>query len=242
MVNYTLQKNLMSKMNIFKKVINKFFKSDLVREPKFEGHYREWRATRLRFLNNYFGANFFKNKKILELGGGYGDLGISLWQQGAKITITDARQEHLDEIIRRYPKICNEKNVFRLDLENAWTEIGEFDVIIHFGVLYHLKNWELSLRESILRGKFIFLETEVSDFKENRNIIVEEKGYDQAFSGIGSRPSVMAIERVIDSTGAKYKRHDSSILNSTLHTYDWEGADTKSWRHGLRRFWVIQNL
>ena len=155
---------------------------------------------------------------------------------------TDARQEHLDEIIRRYPKICNSKNVFRLDLENSWPEIGKFDVILHFGVLYHLNNWELSLRESIKHSRLIFLETEVSDFKKDTNIVVHEKGYDQAFSGIGSRPSAKAIERVIASAGAKFIRHDSEMLNSTLHTYDWKASDTKSWKHGLRRFWIIKNL
>ena len=229
-------------MNILKKQLIKIIAKHGNRETYFEGHYKEWRATRLRFLNNQFGANFFKDKKILELGAGYGDLGISLWQQGAELVWTDARQEHLDKIIHCYPKICNTKNVFQLDLENTWPEIGKFEVILHFGVLYHLKNWELSLRESIVRSKLIFLETEVSDFNKDANVVIQEKGYDQAFSGIGSRPSAKAIERVIDSTGAKYIRHDSQLLNSTFHTYDWKASDTKSWKHGLRRFWVIKNL
>jgi len=34
--------------------------------------------------------------------------------------------------------------------------------------------------------------------------------------------------------------HYDSDLNSGTHIYDWKIEETKSWKSGLRRFWMIR--
>ena len=60
----------------------------------FEGHYDLWRDKRVTKIISHYGPLFFKNKKVLELGAGYGHIGnylsalarmLHVWTQGLSI-------------------------------------------------------------------------------------------------------------------------------------------------------------
>lgn len=124
----------------------------------FGGHYHEWRARRIRKIIKIIGRERLTRLEVLELGCGHGDIGIALWQAGAKVTFSDARQEHLDEIKQRYPGIAKKKRLIQIDQENCWSLDRRFDLIVHFGLLYHVRNWPLSLDCSLAHADAMLLE------------------------------------------------------------------------------------
>ena len=206
----------------------------------FDGHYYEWRARRVRKAIKIIGLSRMARSHVLELGCGYGDIGIALWQVGAIVTFSDARQEHLDELMLRYPDIASDERVLQIDQETPWSLNQRFDLVIHFGLIYHLRNWRLSLDRSLAHSDAMLLETEVADSDDpSVEVTVSEEGYDQAFGGHGSRPSAAAIEGYLRQKGCHFVRFDDARLNSTFHRYDWVVRNTKEHPHGLRRFWLV---
>jgi len=203
--------------------------------------YVRWNEVRANWLLSKYGSGYFQNKTLVELGAGSGALGQKFSKWGAKVTCVEAREEHIRDGRKLYPK----PRFVLMDLEQKGKlkELGEFDIVVHFGTLYHLRNWERNLRESLqICKKIMFLETEVMDSLEDEELRVNEhkEFWDQSFSGIGTRPSPFSIERVIKQEGFKAKIQLDSKLNvDELHVYDWEHTNNKRWRNGLRRFWVV---
>lgn len=202
---------------------------------RFRDHYIKWNNRRIKCIIDYYGKNFFRGKKILEVGCGYGDIGAEFMKLGAEVTCSDARREHLDIVERRYPNI---KTVLA-DLDYEWPFRKKFDVILHLGTLYHLKNFEKSLIKACKTTKYLVLETEVCDSDDPDMVVFtnESRGYDQSFNKRGSRPSAEYIEKILKKAGMKYEQVKSSKCNSGFHRYNWKVKNTGKWSHGLRRFW-----
>ncbi|TXJ11000.1 hypothetical protein [Brachyspira aalborgi] len=75
----------------------------------FQDHYEYWRAKRIVAIVEHYGENFFKGKKILELGCGYGDIGKVLISIGAEVIFCEGREEHINILKRRFPHNRNYK-------------------------------------------------------------------------------------------------------------------------------------
>ena len=206
----------------------------------FQSHYNHWRKTRIEKIKNIFSENFFNNKKIVEFGCGHGDVGAEFEKLGAVVTYYEGRQSNIDGAKLKEPN----RKIHLLDQSIPWSIEGKYDLAIHWGLLYHIGDWKQDLKNVFKYADIIFLESEVSDSddKDFELKINEHNGYDQALKRIGSRPSPAMIEHFILQHNMKFTRYDSSDLNSGFHTYDWIVTNTKTWRHGLRRFWVIEKL
>jgi SAM-dependent methyltransferase len=221
-----------------------------VERSEFGNHYEEWRQKRIQKILNIFGKDYFKQKLILEVGCGYGDIGKYFREkEGANVIFTEGRQEHLPIIADNNPGA----QIIHLNHENAWkVEFHDFpdkrfDAIIHFGLLYHLDNWKQDLECALEHSDLIILESEVADSNEKiEHKLIDSNGYDQAISDSrrSTRPSAPYIESVFLENGFSFIRYDDSDLNSFFHTYDWavtESDKTKSWdQRGYRRFWVAK--
>ncbi len=199
----------------------------------FDGHYDGWRNARLAFLLR---LGPFKGKRVLELGCGYAHFGDLLAQEGAIVTGADARQEHIDWVRNNRPSVAP----VLADLDQAWSLGDSWDLILHMGVLYHLADPEMHLRELCKVRATIVLETEVYNSPDPLgSYSINEEGYDQAFNGVGTRLSPANIERILADCGRDFMRIDSRDLNYDYHSYDWHPADEPEYRSGLRRFWII---
>lgn len=200
---------------------------------RFDGMYDPWRESRLRGLRKYISPDVFEGKTLLELGCGHADNGIALQSFGCKVDVTDAREEHLDVVRSRYPSL----NVYKLDADHD--EIPKkYDIILHWGMLYHIAAVDTHMADVLSKCDILLLETEVSDTTEIFTQTTNEAGPDQAFNGIGSRPSAGYIHRIFETHGFQYRMIKDSVLNSDYHIYDWEPTNTRQWKHGLRRYWI----
>jgi SAM-dependent methyltransferase len=200
----------------------------------FADHYVEWRKTRMQCIHKYFNTNFFKSKTLLELGCGYADLGNAFYELGASVTSSDARSEHIDIVKKKYPHI----ETALIDCDNDTIE-KKYDIILHWGLLYHLTNVKKHLENVLQQCDILLLETEVCDsFSAEDSVCVDEEGYDQSINKKGIRPSQYYIEKILEENAFKFKLIKDSILNSGFHHYDWEITDSKTFNSGLRRFWI----
>lgn len=201
---------------------------------RFSDHYDNWRCSRLNGLKKYMSPDYFSSKSLLELGCGYADIGNMFSQIGAVVTSSDVRKEHLDVVKQKYPHI----NTVLIDANNLMIE-EKYDIILHWGLLYHLSEIENHLKEVSNKCNVLLLETEVSDSdSDNFYIITREEGYDQAFNNRGIRPSPSYVEKVLDENGFQFKMIKDPILNSGFHSYDWDIKNSHTWASGLRRFWI----
>lgn len=200
----------------------------------FQGHYIDWRESRMNTVKKYISSDYFKLKRVLEVGCGYADIGNEFYKLGAVVSSSDARQEHIEIVKTRYPHI----NTLIIDGDND-TIPEHYNIIVHWGLLYHLNEIEIHLEKILQKCDVLLLETEVADSDDPTFYIkTNENGFDQAFSSVGIRPSSSYVERILKQNGFEYKMITDSMLNSDFHIYDWEIQNTNTWRHGLRRFWV----
>jgi len=201
----------------------------------FDNHYNEWRISRMNGVKKYISYKYFESKTLLELGCGHADIGNMFYNLGTKVTCSDARNEHLEIVKNKYPHI----KTLLIDGDNDNIE-DKYDIILHWGLLYHLKEIEIHLEKVSQKCDVLLLETEVSDSDDKEFYIsTNENGtYDQAFNDKGIRPSQFYVENVLEKNGFQFKLIKDPILNTNCHHYDWEITNTNTWRHGLRRFWI----
>ena len=212
----------------------------------FHYSYEEWRIKRINKILEVYGIDYFINKNVLELGSGHGDIGAFFAELGANVLCLDGRAQNVNFARLKHRKVNNFK-CLQFNLENDFTEFGRFDLIINFGLIYHLINVDAHLNRCFQMADEIFLETVVSDstdpykifyLKENKNIDEE------ALEGTGSRPSPFYIERIANENNFEAERYFSSdlnvrnILGSNLFVYDWiHRNDERLGGVELRRCW-----
>ncbi|MBI3878612.1 MAG: class I SAM-dependent methyltransferase [Verrucomicrobia bacterium] len=208
---------------------------------KFEGHYTMWRARRINAILDHYGHRYFVGKSVLELGAGYGAIGAFFSLLGADVTCVEGRESNTRVIRERYPFLT----ALTHDLSAGWPKTGRerYDVIVHFGLLYHLGDPEPSLRESCRRTDQLILETEVSDSDDAHFIKgIKEHSYHfgQSVEGAGSRPSPAWVERILTEEGMTFSRITDDRCNWELHRYDWPITNSKAHANGQRRMWFAQ--
>lgn len=215
--------------------------------------FNKWRIKRVRKLEKIFGVDWFKDKKILELGCGYGNIGLYFEALGADVTFSDANEDNLNVLKTKNPNA----KIIRIDQDTEWKLNQTYDLIIHFGISYHLNNWENDLITSIKHCKYLAYETAVSKFNDDTEFKIKDihrLKEQSSFNGIGTLFSAQKIRSILKSLNVEYTRYDDADLNTQIFKYDWdnlykhnikEPIIIDSWfnssYYGGRRFWIIKN-
>ncbi|HEX3926018.1 MAG TPA: methyltransferase domain-containing protein [Streptosporangiaceae bacterium] len=206
-------------------------------------HYRESNLTRLVDLFAHVDVEKWRGMKILEVGAGLGALGDAFADLGFEVTSTDGRPEHVEAMKGRG------RESFVLDLEKAQaSDFDGYDLVLAFGVLYHLAQPEEFLQACGKGAKVLLLETAVCDRAEPVVDWVTEaggwRGQDQAVSGRGCRPSPSWVERVCHEAGFDAVRDISNPMGDwSSGTFGWEPRNSGEWRRdgvNLRKMWVCE--
>lgn len=206
-------------------------------------HYRESNLTRLVNLFAHSDVERWRGMRVLEVGAGLGRLGDAFATLGFDVTSTDGRTKQVETMKARG------RQSFVLDLDRTGVdEAGDFELILAFGVLYHLARPEEFLQSCGKAAKVLLLETAVCDRRDPVVEWVSEaggwRGTDQALRGQGCRPSPAWVEATCRAAGFDVVRDISSPLGDwSSGTYGWEPRDDGEWRRdgvNLRKMWVCE--
>ena len=172
----------------------------------FGGFFNEWRVKRVKKQEYIFSREWFKDKSVLELASGFGNIGLYLKSLGADVTFADARQEALNEIKKK----DETAKTILLDQDKPWLLGRKYDLVLYFGLLYNLDNWERDLRTTILHGEFIALETAVARYSNPFQCKIVEPEYPSElygpYSGTGTLVSSSNIELIFERMEAANNR------------------------------------
>jgi SAM-dependent methyltransferase len=143
------------------------------------------------------------DKNVLDVGCGVGHFSRFYLERGAEVVAVDGRQENVDVVRVRCPEIkTHVADVQRTDLR----QLGTFDVVHCFGLLYHLHSPVAALQNlhAVCRD-VLLLETMVCDSSRPVLLLADEtKAVSQALDGLGSRPSPSFIVLALNRVGFPY--------------------------------------
>jgi len=199
------------------------------------GMHPGWQKTRIEFLKSYQMVKSWKNKTVLELGAFNGVIGNALYEMGARVTCVEGRQENLKYIELGYPHL----KLIHADCDSNRWEFGKFDVIVNFGLLYHLQHYHgVFLRNCIANCNYMFLELVIFDHPEPKIYLRDEVGCSQSLSGKGGTPSTSWVENILMECNTKFTKHNDRKLNWSWHTYDWKDKNA-GFNAYARRLWTV---
>ena len=202
-------------------------------------YHPDWQVNRINFILSKYEKDFFKGKRILELGACNGYIGAYFQSLGAKVHCVEGRPENFENIKQNYPQVTSE--CFNLDTPD-WNW-GHYDIIINFGLYYHLQKFHKEhLINCINNCDLMFFETVVYDSYESEIYFRYERGYDQSLSEQGGTPSTSYVEDIFNQFSITYNKFSDSSLNThNAHHYDWPDTGLKNFDEWARRFWIVGN-
>lgn len=200
----------------------------------FDNYYTEWRNKRIDCIIDFYGADFFKNKKLLEVGCAHGDIGYRFKQLGAEVTVSDGNPNHGPIINAKYPDL----HFICADVEAPWQFEDHYDIIIHMGLLYHVRDPESVLKDACKHCDHLVLETDVIDNYDPKNVTFRsEAGFDQGIHGIGSVFSEYFVERCLKESGFNFWMLRGNRCDSYCWIYDFV---TRGSNKTYRRLWFCK--
>jgi SAM-dependent methyltransferase len=207
---------------------------------RFGGHYDEWTERRIEWILAHYGDDIFRGRSVLDVGGGRGHVAERMLDLGAaSVEVVEGRLGNIRAAASRPGLTFTHAN-----LERGLASAAEvYDIVVNFGIIYHVVNWERMLVESVAKAReHVFIETEVidSESEATRYVIEDDAVYDWALAGIGTRPSEFEVDRLLARIpNARPEKVLDAALNAGFHRYDWAGALEGLTEHGLRRFWTV---
>jgi len=142
-------------------------------------------------------------RTAIDVGCGLGYFSSLLKSLGFEVTGVDGRQENVEEARRRNPGMRFE----RYDAEDpAFRELGRFDVVFCFGLLYHLENPLLVIRHlNAMTNVLLLVESVIFPGEEPVMGLVDESPFeDQGLSHLAFYPTEACLEKMMFRSGFSF--------------------------------------
>lgn len=142
-------------------------------------------------------------KTALDLGCGLGHFAEILHQQGLEVLAVDGRAENVEEAGRRFPHLK-----FQVaDVQDPQLpQLGKFDLVFCFGLLYHLENPFRVVRSiAELSSKLTLIEGIVYPSPEPAMVLMDENtGVDQGLNYMAFYPSEPCLIKMLRRSGLEH--------------------------------------
>ena len=193
-------------------------------------------AARLRHLET---MGFpITGKTVLDVGCGVGHLAAFLHDKGGRVVCIDARDQNIQTLRSKYPKL----EARPLDVETeSLLELGKFQIVFCYGLLYHLENPIVALRHmSEVCEETLLLETIVTDHRQALSRIVEEStSSNEALRGVGNRPTPSYVAFGLRSSGFKYVYTPNTPPDHPDFRFEWKNnLEHRRGGHNLRCIFI----
>jgi FkbM family methyltransferase len=170
--------------------------------PFDQRHYQKLIRAREETIRNVLRrvSPFLGLHTALDAGAGVGFFSQTLIDCGLNVCGFDGRAENVAEARRRFPHIPFEQ----ADLQDRRIlELGKFDLVLCFGLLYHLENPLLAIRNlRTLSEKCLLLESMcVPDDKPSMLLREEPRAVDQSLTDIAYYPSEDSLIKMLYRAG-----------------------------------------
>lgn len=206
-------------------------------EIKITSYHPEWQKKRILWILEKFPVEFWKDKRVLELAPCNGVIGDFFRSLGAKALCVEGRRENIEDIANNFPGL----DVVQGDLDTVDWPYGQFDIIINFGLFYHLENFHKEhLINCINNCKLLLFESLIFDSAQSEMYRTDEKvGNDQSLSGVGYTPSTKYIEDIFRERGCPFTKYSDKELDSDTQTYSWIEENKRNYSNKNRRMWIV---
>jgi cyclopropane fatty-acyl-phospholipid synthase-like methyltransferase len=205
---------------------------------KASTYHPEWQKNRVEMIIELMGESAIRGKRILELGAFNGWIGNYFAEEyGCRVTSVDGRQSNADVISQNCPLI---DSVICADLDTPDWNFGKYDIIINFGLFYHLERHHREHLENCIDNcETMFFESVIYDCSDPIIHYISEHGIDQSLSDRGGNPTTSYVESIFADKKCKFVKYSSSRLNGGPHRYDWIDRNSKVHDIWARRFWMV---
>jgi hypothetical protein len=196
----------------------------------------QWQDNRINFILKQYPAEFFEGKRILELGPFNGYIGYKFTLLGAEVHCVEGRQSNVDSIRHTYPSL----SVEQANLDTSDWPWGSWDIIINFGLYYHLEHYHREHMMNCLNNcNLMFFESVIYDSAEPELYIAPEAGNDQSLTDKAGTPSTSYVENIFKDANVNFTKYSLAELNAYSHHYDWVDKNSKIIDRYARRFWIV---
>lgn len=182
-----------------------------------EHWYEPHNKQRISYLLDHYS---FKDKLVLDLGGGIGHISNELSKHGAICTVVEGREVNIELGKKKYPHLT----FIKYDLENDFY-FGRYDYVLNFGLLYHLKNYQLNLFCSLSalkdNGKLFI---DINIFDEHKKV-KDPGGLDQSINDHEiCHITLLDITNELNEHKFKYERVTDDLQKYNIsHPYNYNG-------------------
>jgi tRNA (mo5U34)-methyltransferase len=170
--------------------------------PFDQPHYRQINQARAQTIRNVTArlAPLLQLHTAMDAGAGLGFFSQTLFECGLQVRGFDGREENTVESRRRFPHIRFDQG----DLQDRGIlDLGQFDLVLCFGLLYHLENPLLAVRHlRALTKKCLLLESMcVPDEKPSLLLREEPREDDQSLTDVAYYPSEGSLIKMLYRAG-----------------------------------------
>jgi SAM-dependent methyltransferase len=171
--------------------------------PFDQKHAKSFNESRRKFLDEFLPSlrERCDLKTALDVGCGFGFFSSYLRRAGFQVSAFDGREENALEARKRDPEVNFETH----DVEDPAlpAQLGSHDLVLCFGLLYHLENPFRALRNlAALAEKVLVVETRVAPFRSNLALLYEENyAVDQALGYMAMVPSTNCLVKMMYIAG-----------------------------------------
>lgn len=175
-------------------------------------HAQRITEARLRWLADFV-PSLMESRRLataLDVGCGIGYFSRYLADLGFRVLGVDARQANVQEAAERCPDV-----EFRVgDVEDTEIrQIGPCDLVVCFGLLYHLENPFLAVRNlAAITSQLLIIESVVVPHRQPLATLIDEfTGEDQSLHGIALVPTESCLTKMLHAAGFPYVYHSLTV-------------------------------
>jgi SAM-dependent methyltransferase len=184
---------------------------------------RDFTAVRQKFVAEFLAKirPQIEHGSALDVGCGVGDFSQFLSGLGFRVVAVDGRAENSAEARKRYPNITfRTQNAEELDA----AELGSFDLVLCFGLLYHLENPFRAIRQLFAAtNKILLVESMCAPSTEPiMELLDEAVAEDQGLDYVAFYPSESCLVKMLYRAGFQFVYGLARPLEHELfHTTIW---------------------